>query len=108
MFAAVLCRPDIAYVVGEVSHFLNKHDGNLVSLVKRIFKYLQENSKLGITFGSHSTNLKGYTNADFARDSDTRKSTTRYVFPLGEGPITWRSQRQITQPHNHATTPVKK
>ena len=38
--------------------------------------------------------LKGYVDADFASDIDTRKSTTRFVFTLGGTAISWVSNLQ--------------
>ena len=36
----------------------------------------------------------GYTDSDFQSDLDFRKSTSRYVFTLGGGAISWRSTKQ--------------
>lgn len=38
----------------------------------------------------------GYTDADYARDIDTRRSTTGFAFMIGGGVVSWRSQRQKT------------
>ncbi|KAA8906874.1 hypothetical protein TRICI_005058 [Trichomonascus ciferrii] len=38
--------------------------------------------------------ITGYSDADWACDKNTRKSTTGYVFMLAGGPISWRSSRQ--------------
>ena len=38
--------------------------------------------------------LKGYTDADWGGDLDERKSTSYYVFLLGNGAITWCSKKQ--------------
>ena len=36
----------------------------------------------------------GYTNSDFQSDLDFRKSTSGYVFTLGDGANSWRSVKQ--------------
>ena len=36
----------------------------------------------------------GYTDYDFQSDRESRKSTSRYVFTLGGGAISWRSVKQ--------------
>ena len=36
----------------------------------------------------------GYTNSNFQSDLDFRKSTSGYVFTLGDGAISWRSVKQ--------------
>jgi hypothetical protein len=40
--------------------------------------------------------LFGYSDADFAGHVDQRKSTSGYLFVLGGGPVSWKSQRQRT------------
>lgn len=44
--------------------------------------------------GGSVFNLEGYSDADYAGDIETRRSTTGYVFKLANGPVTWSSQRQ--------------
>ena len=36
----------------------------------------------------------GYTDSNFMSDKNSRKSTSRYVFTLGSGAISWRSVKQ--------------
>eukprot|EP00253_Pinus_taeda_P007325 PITA_07325 len=38
--------------------------------------------------------LVGFTNSDWAGDTDDQKSTAGYVFTLGSGPITWACKKQ--------------
>lgn len=40
--------------------------------------------------------LTGYTDADWAGDRDTRRSTLGFVFNIGSGAISWSSKRQPT------------
>ncbi|KAG5870262.1 hypothetical protein JTB14_012272 [Gonioctena quinquepunctata] len=94
MYAAIISTTDIAFAVGEVSNFFNKPNQSHVNAVKRIVRYLQGTMNFGIVYGTENKKSEGYTDADFARNSETRKSTTGYIFMLGGGPITWRSYRQ--------------
>lgn len=99
MYAATVTRPDISYAVGEVSRFLENPSYEHIVAVKRIIRYLKRTINYGIVYGSVNENaftLSGYTDADFARDIESRRSTTGYAFLIGGSIVTWRSQRQKT------------
>ncbi|UYV60538.1 K02A2.6-like [Cordylochernes scorpioides] len=96
MYLMTGTRPDIAYAVSRVSQFMNNPGPSHWTAVKKIFGYLKATKNIGICFGGSSctTSLIGFSDADFAGDLDTRKSTTGYVFMLNNGPISWCSQKQ--------------
>jgi len=65
--------------------------------LKRVLRYLQATPTHGIRFsGSGSGELIGYSDADWAGDIETRRSTSGYVFVLNGGCISWRSKKQRT------------
>jgi hypothetical protein len=80
-------RPDIAVAVGEVAKFSNNPGKQHWMAVKRILRYLKETVKFGINCDPKSTELVGYSDADWAGDLDTRRSTTGYIFKFGNVPI---------------------
>ena len=95
MFAAIVSRPDIMHAVGVVSRFLENHTNMHWNAVKRIIKYLNGTINYSIKYESScSYNLVGYADADYAGDSQTRRSTTGYIFKLCNGPVTWASKLQ--------------
>lgn len=96
LFAAIISRPDIAYAVSNVSKYLNRHDNSHWNAVKRIIRYLVGTVNYGILYESDINNLSllGFSDADFASDIETRRSTAGYLFKLAKGPITWSSQRE--------------
>ena len=49
---------------------------------------------LELTFKGSLRALEGYTDADWAGDRDTRRSTFGFLFNLGSGAISWSSKRQ--------------
>src|SRR5438046_2074307 len=63
--------------------------------VKRVLRYLQGTPSLGITYHPPPLRLTGYSDADWAGDVNTRRSTTGYVAMLNRA-VAWRSQRQPT------------
>lgn len=96
-YAATVARPDISYSVGEVSKFMANSNRSHINAVKRILRYLNHTKTLGITYGdTKQVSLVRYTDADYARDVDTRRSTTGYAFKIGNGVVSRRSQRQKT------------
>ena len=60
--------------------------------------YLGTTENLGITYKAVNSDkgigLHAYSDSDYAGDIDTRKSTSGYVFYVGNGPISWKSARQ--------------
>ena len=65
--------------------------------LKRVLRYLQATPTHDICFsGSSEGELIGYTDADWADDIETRRSTSGYVFLLNKGCISWRSKKQRT------------
>jgi len=96
MFAAIVTRPDIMCAVGQLSQFNSNPSSKHLAAAKRVLRYLKGTSKLGITYSPPITRLTGYSDADWAGDVNTRRSTTGYVVMLNNGAIAWRSKRQIT------------
>jgi len=92
VFLATVSRPDIAFAVNAVS----KHNAIHWRTVKRIFAYLKGMINYGIEYasGGSEAELIDFSDADYARDIETRRSTTGYVFCLANGAVTWSSQRQ--------------
>lgn len=95
MYLAVATRPDIAHAVGIVSRYLEKPTTTHERAAKRILKYIKGTINFGIFFPSNDeTLLSGYSDADYAGDSDMRRSTSGFVFMFGGSVISWNSERQ--------------
>ncbi|XP_043286933.1 secreted RxLR effector protein 161-like [Venturia canescens] len=94
MFAAILTRPDIMYAVSQVSRFLNNPGKEHWKAVKRILRYIQGTKYMGIKYSGSHIDFTAYSDADFAGDVDTRRSTTGYITLMAGGPVIWSSHRQ--------------
>ena len=79
MYAIVCTRPDIAYALGVVSRFMTNPGEAHWNTVKWILRYLKGTSRLCLCFGSGDPVLQAYTDADYAGDADSRKSTSGYL-----------------------------
>ena len=88
-------RPDILFAVGLVSRFMEKPTMSHMKAAKRILRYLRGTLDCGIFYSSsQDLNLVGYCDSDFAGDIDDRKSTTGFVFLMGNNAIAWCSKKQ--------------
>jgi hypothetical protein len=97
MYLMVGTRPDLAAAVGTLSQFAADPCPTHWQALKRVLRYLQATPTHGIRFsGSGDGELIGYSDADWAGDIETRRSTSGHVFVLNGGCISWRSKKQRT------------
>ena len=89
MYAMVCTRPDITYAVGAVSRHLSNPGKEHWQAVKWIMRYLRGTSKMCLCFGSDKPLLDSYTDADMARDLETRRSTSGFVVNFANGAVSW-------------------
>ena len=77
-------RPNLMYGVSLISRFMANPTKTHWFAAKRILRYLKGTTELGIYYKKEeSTNVVAYTDNDFAGDIDDRKSTSGFVFFLG-------------------------
>ncbi|GAU11414.1 hypothetical protein TSUD_344050 [Trifolium subterraneum] len=81
--------------LGKMKYFLGVEVVQ-TNAVKRIIRYVKGTTGFGILYKRSSENLqlKGWTDSDYAGDLDDRRSTSGYVFKLGNGAISWSSKKQ--------------
>jgi hypothetical protein len=98
LYLSVCTRPDIAYSVGALSKYVSTPTEEHWKAAKGVLRYLGGTRTYGINFGGDRRNIlpQGYCDADYTGDTDTRRSTTGYVFSMAGGAITWASRRQPT------------
>jgi ribonuclease HI len=96
MYIAVTTRPDIAFAVGALARHLAQPTTAHWHAAQHVLRYLAGTRSLGIMYGSNKPLLLGYSDADFAGDPDSRKSTSGYVFLLCGGAVSWSSRKQAT------------
>ena len=96
MYIMVGTRPDLAFPQSVVSQHMARPGPMHWAAVKRIMRYLKGTKDIVLCLGGNDIALKGYCDADWAGDASDRRSTTGYVFMLGNGAISWNSKRQPT------------
>jgi hypothetical protein len=90
-------RPDIAYAVGMVCRFMSDPRLEHWNAAKRILRYMKGTYNLGLEYqNGGNVQLAGYTDSDWAGDTDDRKSTFGYIFYLDLGAIPWSSKKKAT------------
>ncbi|KAL4313405.1 hypothetical protein GQ457_01G015130 [Hibiscus cannabinus] len=63
--------------------------------LKQILRYIQGTVSLGLFYSkTEDYKLVGYSDSDWCRDIDDRKSTSGYVFFMGDTAFTWLSKKQ--------------
>jgi len=88
-------RPDIMNVVGLVARFQADPRESHVMAIKKIFRYLKGTVEYGLWYPrDHDFSLHAYTNADWTRDVDDRKSTSGGALFLGKRLVSWLSKKQ--------------
>ncbi|MCO5597503.1 hypothetical protein L7F22_051581 [Adiantum nelumboides] len=89
IYAMVATRSDITFAVGAVSRYMVNPGKKHWDIVKHLLKYLKGTTSKCLCFGNSEASIMGYTNADYAECSDTRKSTSGYVFLFARAAISW-------------------
>jgi hypothetical protein len=104
-YAAIVSRPDIAFAVQALSRHLQCSGEEHWMAGKRVLRYLRGTRTLGIKYSAegardgeplvgYAQELQGFSDADWAGDRETRRSTTGYVFKMAGGSVSWGSKLQ--------------
>lgn len=111
-YLATTTRPDIAWAVGRLSLYLQEPEDLHWRAAKSLLRYLCGTAEMGLVYngrdpvtGAVDTHYPGGSapdgailsvDADYAGCSETRRSTTGWVFTLNGAAIHWASKRQPT------------
>lgn len=96
MYLMTCTRPDLAYIVGVLSRYMEQPQYEHWCDVKRVLKYLKGTINYGVSYGCNTgtTEMVMYSDADYGGDIDTGRSTTGWICLLNGGAIAWSSRRQ--------------
>ena len=88
-------RPDICYVVGLVSRYMESPQQVHLQVVKRIMHYIKGTATFGLFYSSSKKiEIIGYSDSDWGGDSDERKSTSGHCFMIEKTVCLWSSKKQ--------------
>ncbi|XP_071676783.1 uncharacterized protein [Lolium perenne] len=90
-------RPDLSYAVNRVCQFLHEPRDIHWAAVKRILRYVKFTGDHGLRVSpSSSVLLSAFSDADWAGDSDDRRSTGGHAIFFGGNLIAWSARKQST------------
>jgi hypothetical protein len=96
LYTAVLFRPDIAFAVSKLSHFLTNPGLVHFTAALRVLRYIWFQRFLSIQYGLNEHGSEGImiaSDAFFADDEKTRKFSQKYIILLFGGPVVWKASR---------------
>ena len=103
---AVQTRPDAAKAASTLAQYLANPTKRHLAAADHCIRYLLESKELSIQFGGSSSSSNyltstskeflGASDASFADDTNTRRSSEGWLFQLFNGPIDWKATKQQT------------
>jgi hypothetical protein len=96
LYVSTNTRPDIAAAVGILAQKVSKPRKLDLNECFRIIKYLMKTQNQSILLGNSklSDPLMAYTDANWAEDRLTRKSTSGFICQVFNSTVSWSSKRQ--------------
>ncbi|PKU69726.1 putative mitochondrial protein [Dendrobium catenatum] len=91
-----LTRPDIAFSVNLLSQNMHEPSPKHFYMLKRLLRYIKGSLHFGLPITKSNLILKSFSDADWAGDPVTRKSTTCFCSFLGDSLISWTIKKQRT------------
>ena len=95
LYAAVITRPDIAFVVSRLARFNSNLSPLHHKAVDRVLCYLQRTRSLALQYGG-ADDFEVASDASFADNTLDRKSSQAFAMKLFGGLIGWRANKQTT------------
>jgi hypothetical protein len=97
LYYLTLTRPNIAYAVHQACLHMHAPRDSHWALIKRILRYIRGTTQHGVhLLASFDALVMTYSDVDWARCPDTRRSTSYYCIFLGHSLVSWSSKRQTT------------
>ena len=94
IFLITATRPDISFVVNQLSQFLAEPRQVHLVAAKHVLRYIQATMDYGLVFGAKGRQgLVAYADSAYA-NSVRNRSTTGFVFMINGSPVCWNSRKQ--------------
>ena len=87
-------RPDISYSVGVCARYQANPKESHMIVLKRIIKYVKTTVDFGVWYSKDRNDVfAGYSDADWAKNADDKKSTSGGCFYVGNNLVFWMSKK---------------
>ena len=94
MYGMLCTRPDLAFLIQQLSQFGSNPANTHFQVRKRAMRYLQGTQTTGPIYNGEITGpIQAYCDADYSAGED-RKSISGYIFLLAGAPISWQAKKQ--------------
>lgn len=93
MYAVICYRPDLSYSISLFSKFMSNPNKTHLHAIKFIFRCLNNTTNLCLQFEKDDEKwceIKGYVYSNYARNLDTRKSLTGFIFTTFGNVVSWK------------------
>lgn len=95
LFLSTRTRPDISTAVSMLGKFASAPAPEHWKAMKQVIRYLQGTSDFGIhLWKGKGIEVEAWSDADWARDLDKRRSRSGVVITVGGSPVLWKSKLQ--------------
>ena len=97
LYASGGTRPDVTFIVGVLARYCGYPNQLHLTAAKRVLRYLKGTAERALTYTTEgNASLTGYSDADWAGDRDSQRSTSGMKFMLQGASITWSRKRQAS------------
>ncbi|XP_020688306.1 uncharacterized protein LOC110103801 [Dendrobium catenatum] len=91
-----LTRPDIAFAVNALSQHMHDPAPSHTVMLRKFIRYIKGTMEFGLPITRSNLLLRTYSDADWASDPVTRKSTSGFCSFLGDTLVSWTVKKQST------------
>ncbi|KAG3192199.1 hypothetical protein PC128_g10617 [Phytophthora cactorum] len=98
LYIATCTRPDVAYIVTQLSRFLDNPGQQHWKAAIRVLRYLKSTKEYGIIYDANNgkVKLEAFTDADWGSNLDDRRSVSGIMVLIGGAPVVFKSKYQCT------------
>ncbi|POM80562.1 Integrase catalytic core protein [Phytophthora palmivora] len=98
LYITTCTRPDVAYVVTQLSRFLENPGQQHWKAAIRVLRYLKTTREHGIVYqgGPGGVTVEAFSDADWGTNIDDRRSVSGVMVLMGNAPVVFKSKFQRT------------